>query len=182
MSASIRDLWQRDSKLPFQKLEEDTIVVDPARREVHLLNPTATRLWELLAAPRSLDDLVTVLSDEYDAPLGEAARGHRSVGSRAHRQGRAGASMTAPAVARTVCEDDLVLAAPDGYAAISAAQQRAFETLVPLNTTLELTTDCNIRCLPLLQLRPRRASAWRPAVLAAAGQPAHRFRSRRSSR
>jgi radical SAM protein with 4Fe4S-binding SPASM domain len=55
--------------------------------------------------------------------------------------------MTAPAVARTLCEDDLVLAAPDGYAAISAAQQRAFETLVPLNTTLELTTDCNIRCL-----------------------------------
>jgi hypothetical protein len=71
MRASIRDLWQRDSKLPFQKLEEDTIVVDPARREVHLLNPTATRLWELLAAPRSLDDLVTVLSNEYDAPLGE---------------------------------------------------------------------------------------------------------------
>src|SRR4051794_9851532 len=55
--------------------------------------------------------------------------------------------MTAPAVARTLCEDDLVLAAPDGYAAISAAQQRAFQTLVPLNTTLELTTDCNIRCL-----------------------------------
>ena len=31
MSASIRGLWQRDSKLPFQKLEEGTIVVDPAR-------------------------------------------------------------------------------------------------------------------------------------------------------
>ena len=40
-----------------------------------------------------------------------------------------------------------MIAAPDGYAAISAAQQRAFEAVVPLNTTLELTTDCNIRCL-----------------------------------
>jgi hypothetical protein len=71
MNANIGDLWRRDSKLPFQKLEEDTIVVDPARREVHLLNPTGTRLWELLAAPRSVDDLVAVLSDEYEAPLGE---------------------------------------------------------------------------------------------------------------
>ena len=71
MSANIGDVWRRDSKLPFQKLEEDTIVVDPARREVHLLNPTGSRLWELLAAARSVDELAAALSQEYDAPLGE---------------------------------------------------------------------------------------------------------------
>jgi len=62
--------WRRDSELPFQKLEEETIVLDPRRREVHLLNETAARIWELLASPRSLDELTAKLGDEYD--VGEA--------------------------------------------------------------------------------------------------------------
>ena len=59
--------WRRDAELPFQQLDEETIVVDPRSREVHLLNETAARIWELLAAPRSLDELVATLGDEYDA-------------------------------------------------------------------------------------------------------------------
>jgi hypothetical protein len=58
--------WRRDAELPFQKLDEETIVLDPSRREVHLLNETAARIWELLASPQSLDDLAAVLGDEYD--------------------------------------------------------------------------------------------------------------------
>jgi PqqD family protein of HPr-rel-A system len=63
--------WQRDTRLPFQKLDEDTIVVDPATRAVHLLNETAARVWELLDAPRSIDELVAALTSEYDAAEGE---------------------------------------------------------------------------------------------------------------
>jgi hypothetical protein len=63
--------WRRDPGLPHQRLEEDTIVVDPRRREVHLLNETATRVWELLASPQSIDQLVSVLADEYDIPSDE---------------------------------------------------------------------------------------------------------------
>ena len=63
--------WRRDPGLPHQRLEEDTIVVDPRRREVHLLNETATRVWELLASPHSLAQLVSVLVDEYDIPSDE---------------------------------------------------------------------------------------------------------------
>jgi len=59
--------WRRDAELPFQKLDEETIVLDPRRREVHLLNETAARLWELLAAPQSVDELAATLADEYDA-------------------------------------------------------------------------------------------------------------------
>jgi PqqD family protein of HPr-rel-A system len=71
------DSWRRDGELPFQKLDEETIVLDPRRREVHLLNETAARIWELLAAPRSLDELTAKLGDEYDvgeAELREAVR------------------------------------------------------------------------------------------------------------
>lgn len=58
--------WRRDGELPFQTLDEETIVLDPRRREVHLLNETAARLWEMLASPRSLDDLAATLADEYE--------------------------------------------------------------------------------------------------------------------
>jgi len=68
--AATSGVWRRDAELPFQKLEEETIVLDPRRREVHLLNETAARIWELQASPRSLDDLTATLGDEYD--VGEA--------------------------------------------------------------------------------------------------------------
>jgi hypothetical protein len=70
MSAAFTTSWRRDAELPFQKLDEETIVVDPRRREVHLLNQTAARIWELLASPRSLDELTTTLGEEYE--VGEA--------------------------------------------------------------------------------------------------------------
>ena len=67
--------WRRDAELPFQKLDEETIVVDPRRREVHLLNETAARIWELLASPRSIDDLLATLGEEYDVAAAELREG-----------------------------------------------------------------------------------------------------------
>jgi hypothetical protein len=68
MSAARTALWQRDPGLPFQRLEEETIVVDPRARQVHLLNDTAARVWELLEKPHSKDQLVAALGEEYEAP------------------------------------------------------------------------------------------------------------------
>ena len=60
--------YAREPGVPHQRMDEETIVVDPRTREVHLLNETAARIWELLASPRSLDQLTATLADEYDAP------------------------------------------------------------------------------------------------------------------
>ena len=59
---------RRVSSLPFQKLNEEVLVVDPKTREVHLLNSTATRIWDLLATPHTPDELLAVLIEEFDAP------------------------------------------------------------------------------------------------------------------
>jgi hypothetical protein len=59
--------YKRDPGLPFQKLEEETIVVDPRTREVHLLNDTAARVWELRASSSTLEGLTETLAEEYDA-------------------------------------------------------------------------------------------------------------------
>jgi PqqD family protein of HPr-rel-A system len=71
MSAtSLAGAWRRDAALPFQRMDEDAIVVNPRTREVHLLNETAARIWELLEEPLSIDQLCAVLAEEFE---GEAA-------------------------------------------------------------------------------------------------------------
>jgi PqqD family protein of HPr-rel-A system len=67
--------YQRDLGLPFQTLDEETIVVDPRTREVHLLNDTAARIWELLASAQSVDELTQALGEEYEAPADELRAG-----------------------------------------------------------------------------------------------------------
>jgi len=67
--------FKRDPALPHQKLDEETIVVDPRSREVHLLNETAARVWDLLASPISLEELTAALGDEYDAPNSDLRAG-----------------------------------------------------------------------------------------------------------
>lgn len=59
---------RRVSSLPFQKMNDEVLVVDPRTREVHLLNATATRIWDLLERPRTREELVAALAEEFDAP------------------------------------------------------------------------------------------------------------------
>jgi PqqD family protein of HPr-rel-A system len=66
--------WLRDPALPYQRMDEEAIVVDPRTREVHLLNETAARIWELLATATSVDELCEVLADEYEGAPPEALR------------------------------------------------------------------------------------------------------------
>lgn len=58
---------RRANALPFQKLNEEVLVVNPKTREVHLLNPTATRIWELLENENTAAELIASLTAEYDA-------------------------------------------------------------------------------------------------------------------
>ncbi|HVZ75449.1 MAG TPA: HPr-rel-A system PqqD family peptide chaperone [Polyangia bacterium] len=67
--------WHREPTLPFQRMDEETIVVDPRTREVHLLNETAARIWDLLEEPASLDQLCEELAEEYEGATPEALRG-----------------------------------------------------------------------------------------------------------
>jgi PqqD family protein of HPr-rel-A system len=65
----------REENLPFQRMDEETIVVDPRAREVHLLNETGARIWELLETAASVDELCEALAEEYEGASPEALRG-----------------------------------------------------------------------------------------------------------
>ncbi len=45
------------------------------------------------------------------------------------------------------CQDDTVIAPPGDHAVVSRLQSMAYERMIPLNVSLELTLKCNIRCL-----------------------------------
>jgi AdoMet-dependent heme synthase len=45
------------------------------------------------------------------------------------------------------CQDDAVIAPPGDHAVVSRLQSMAYERMIPLNVSLELTLACNIRCL-----------------------------------
>jgi len=67
--------WLRDATLPFQRMDEEAIVVDPRTREVHLFNETGARIWELLETASSVDELCAALAEEYEGAPPEALRG-----------------------------------------------------------------------------------------------------------
>jgi PqqD family protein of HPr-rel-A system len=69
-----RVVWRRNTTLPFQRMDEDALVVDPRTREVHLLNETAARIWELLETASSIDDLCAALAEEYEGAPADALR------------------------------------------------------------------------------------------------------------
>jgi radical SAM protein with 4Fe4S-binding SPASM domain len=45
------------------------------------------------------------------------------------------------------CQDDALLTSPGEHAVVSQLQSLAYERMIPLNVSLELTLKCNIRCL-----------------------------------
>ena len=58
--------YRRDTRLPYQEVQGQAVVVAPARREVHEFDETATFLWSALAQERTLAELVGALCDEYE--------------------------------------------------------------------------------------------------------------------
>ncbi|MFH1022265.1 MAG: PqqD family protein [Planctomycetota bacterium] len=62
----------RDRRTPWQKIQEEVVVVLPRERRVYLLNPTAGFLWDLLAEPRTAEELAGALEREFDVTFARA--------------------------------------------------------------------------------------------------------------
>jgi hypothetical protein len=58
--------YRRDTRLPFQEIQGQAVVVVPARRELHEFDEVGTFLWAQLARERSVPDLVEALCGEFE--------------------------------------------------------------------------------------------------------------------
>jgi hypothetical protein len=65
----------RRQRLPFRKLDDQTVILNPRGRDVHILNGTGTLIWELLSEGRSAEELVALLNGPrpFDADTLEMA-------------------------------------------------------------------------------------------------------------
>ena len=70
-----RESFARADRLPFRRLDGQTVIVNPRRREVHVLNGMGSTIWDLLAESRNLVDLITALERDgrFDADFATIA-------------------------------------------------------------------------------------------------------------
>jgi hypothetical protein len=63
------DRYSRAERLPFRRLDDQTVIVDPRRREVHVLNGVGSAIWDLLSETKNVVDLVAALEHDgrFDA-------------------------------------------------------------------------------------------------------------------
>lgn len=69
---SLTSRLARTDEVAFQSLGEETVIVLPLTRTLHVLNPTGRFLWEVLDRPRSVLDLVDRLDGAYEVPRPQA--------------------------------------------------------------------------------------------------------------
>lgn len=56
----------RNSKTISGRLHDELVMMDIDKGKYFALNPVATRIWDLLEQPLTLDDLCLMLSEEYE--------------------------------------------------------------------------------------------------------------------
>ncbi len=59
-------VFRRNPDVSFQNLMDQVVVVDARTREVHVLNATAARIWNLLETDSTLGALMNELAREFD--------------------------------------------------------------------------------------------------------------------
>lgn len=59
--------YQRKKDLLSSRMDEETVMMHPESGKYFSLNPVATRIWELLETPKTIDDLMKFLLDEFEA-------------------------------------------------------------------------------------------------------------------
>lgn len=59
----------RSSSAISGRLHDELVMMDPDRGKYFSLNPVATRIWDLLENPLSLDELCGALAVEYEVSM-----------------------------------------------------------------------------------------------------------------
>ena len=62
----------RNDRLSWRVLEGEAVILFPEAGSLHRLNPTGTRVWEHLDGERSLANIGSLLTEEFEVELAEA--------------------------------------------------------------------------------------------------------------
>ncbi|MFA6028554.1 MAG: PqqD family protein [Elusimicrobiota bacterium] len=67
-------LWAPAEHVAWRKVREETVLLDVETSEYFSLNPTASRVWELLTERRPAEEIARALSAEYEVPEPQALK------------------------------------------------------------------------------------------------------------
>ncbi|MFZ2360272.1 MAG: PqqD family protein [Anaerolineae bacterium] len=87
MSTSISARPIQSAGVASRVYGSDAVVISPDEGMVRMLNPTASRIWQLADGSRSVDDIAAVLTEEFMVDLPQARQSVvRLLGELAERQ------------------------------------------------------------------------------------------------
>lgn len=66
--------YQRNSKTISGRLSDELVMMDMDKGKYFSLNPVATRIWDLLADPMSVEELCNLLMDEYEVEANQCKK------------------------------------------------------------------------------------------------------------
>jgi hypothetical protein len=66
--------WRQSDDVAARRLDDRVVLVNLKTNHIYSLNPTGSRLWELLRVARSRDEVVQELRREFDVPAAELER------------------------------------------------------------------------------------------------------------
>ena len=58
--------YLRNKKTISGRLSDELVMMDMEKGKYFSLNPVATRIWDLLDEPRDIDELCSLLTEEYE--------------------------------------------------------------------------------------------------------------------
>jgi hypothetical protein len=57
----------RRPEIAWRVIDDEAVIVDPKSSVVYPLNPAATRIWQLAEGKYSIDEIIDLLLDEFEA-------------------------------------------------------------------------------------------------------------------
>ena len=68
------DMLERQSAHPFQKIVDETVIVETRAKRMHALNDVASYIWQLLEKPHTVKGIINKVIEQYDIDTKSASR------------------------------------------------------------------------------------------------------------
>ena len=68
----LEDTVERCVNHPFQKVLDETVIVDTHTRLMHALDDVGSHLWSLLVQPCKVEEIIKQVTESYDVPARQA--------------------------------------------------------------------------------------------------------------
>jgi len=66
--------YKKNNNLIARKSGNKTIILDPKEVKVYTLNAVTSRIWQILWKPRSITDMVKIISKEFEVSPSKAQK------------------------------------------------------------------------------------------------------------